>query len=71
MVKVCLQGKCKSIQLTPENGMPVRCVVWVDLDHNVPVAYERYDIQLFLPAEFASLLEVGWPLTVTLEQDGS
>ena len=71
MVKVCLKGRCKNIQLTPENGEPARCVVQIELDQNIPVAYRRHCVQLFVPAEFAALLEVGLPLTVTIEQNGS
>jgi hypothetical protein len=43
-------------------------VVRVELDHNIPVVFNRYDIQLFVPAEFANLLEVGVMLGITLEQ---
>ena len=68
---MCLKGTCKNIQLTPENGEPTRCVIRVELDHNVSRTYRLYDIQLFVPAEFATLLEVNRPLFVTLEQNGS
>ncbi len=71
MVKVCLKGRCRSIELTPLNGEPVRCTIRVELDHNVSAAYRLYDVQLFVPAEFAALLEVGLPLALTLEQNGS
>lgn len=71
MVKVCLKGRCKSIALTAENGEPTRCVVRVELDHNISAAYRLYDVQLFVPAEFATLLEVGQVLMVTLEQNGA
>jgi hypothetical protein len=36
--------------------------------HNVSLEYHRYDIQLFVPTEFVTLLEVGRAATVTLEQ---
>jgi hypothetical protein len=71
MVKVCLKGICKNIQLTPDNGEPSRCVIRVELDHNNSSAYRLYDLQFIVPVEFATLLEVGLPLIVTLEQDGS
>lgn len=70
MVKICLNGKCKDIQLTPSNGEPSRCVVQIELNHILPLIYRRYDVQLFFPAELATLLEVGLPVTVTLEQNG-
>lgn len=69
MVKICLRGLCKEIQITPNNGEPTRCMVRVQLDHNSPLTYRRYDLQFFVPAEFASLLEVGLSVAVTLEQD--
>lgn len=68
MVKISLRGKCKHISLTPNNGEPSRCVIQLELDQNVSLLYKLYDVQLFVPAEFASLLEVNLPLTVTLEQ---
>jgi hypothetical protein len=71
MVKVCLKGRCKNIQLNPANGEPIRCVIQVELDHNVSSTYRLYDVQLLVPAEFATLIEVGLPLTVTIEQNGS
>ena len=71
MVKISLRGECKNIQLTPTNCEPVRCVVRVELDHNTPLIYRRYDIHIFVPTEFANLLEVGIPVTVTLEQGAS
>ena len=71
MVKVCLRGRCKDIHLTTLNGKPVRCAVDVELDHNVSVAHALYDIQFLIPREFASLLEVGLPLSVTIEQNGN
>ena len=69
MVKVCLRGKCKNIQLSADNGQPSRCLIDVELDHNVSQAYHLYDVRLLVPAEFATLLEVGLPLTLTLEQN--
>ena len=71
MVTIRLQGKCKNIELTPNNGEPARCVIRVELDHDVPLTYHRYDFQLFVPTEFATLLEVGLPISVTLEQTES
>ncbi len=69
MVKVCLRCKCKSIQVSANNGEPARCVIDVELDHNVSREYHLYDVRLLVPAEFATLLEVGLPLTLTLEQN--
>jgi hypothetical protein len=69
VVKVCLRGKCKNIQLSADNGQPSRCLIDVELDHNVSQAYHLYDVRLLVPAEFATLLEVGLPLTLTLEQN--
>jgi len=71
VVKICLRGECKNIKLTSTNGEPVRCLIGVELDHNIPLTCHRYDIQILVPTEFASLLEVGLPLTLTLEQNGS
>ena len=71
MVKISLRGECKNIQLTPTNCEPMRCVVRVKLDHNTPLIYRRYDIQIFVPTEFANLLEIGLPIIVTLEQEAS
>lgn len=71
MLKICLQGECMNIEPDPNNGKPARCLVRVELDHNVPLTYDRYDIELFVPTEFATLLEVGQPITVTLEQNGN
>lgn len=70
MVKVCLRGECTHIQLTTSNGVPARCLVRVAIDHDIPLTYDLYDVQLFVPTEFASLFEVGHPLTLTLEQHG-
>ncbi|MGC2330080.1 MAG: hypothetical protein WA581_01385 [Candidatus Acidiferrales bacterium] len=70
MVKVCLTGRCKSIQPTSQNGNPVHCVIQVEMDRGVSHAYSSYDIQLSVPIEFATLLEVGLPAVVTLEQNG-
>ena len=71
MVKVCLRGKCKNIQLSANNGQPARCLIDVELDHNVSEEYHLYDVRLLVPAEFATLLEVGLPLTLILEQNES
>jgi len=53
-----------------ETAKPSGCEVRLELDHNVSLEYHRYDIQLFVPTEFATLLEVGRTATVTLEQNG-
>jgi hypothetical protein len=65
MVKVCLKGICQNVQLTPENGQPVRCLIRVELDQNASRTYRLHDVQLLVPAEFATLLEVGRSVTVT------
>ena len=70
MVKICLRGTCKSIGIIPNNGEPARCEIRLELDHNVSSAYHLYDIQLFVPTEFATLLEVGRTVSMTLEQNG-
>jgi hypothetical protein len=70
MVKICLNGKCKDIQIIPDNGFPVRCKVRVELNRDIRLTYPIHEIELFVPAEFATLLEVGLPLTVTLDQTG-
>ena len=70
MVKIRLTGKCKKIQLTPNNGQPARCLVQVELDRDIPLTYDVYDVHLLVPTEFATLLEVGLTVTLTLEQRG-
>ncbi len=70
MVKICMRGQCKKIEITPNNGEPTRCIVQIELDHYISLAYRRFDVQLFVPVEFATLLEVGLPVNVTLEQNG-
>jgi hypothetical protein len=70
MVKVCLTGRCTSIQPASHNGNPVHCVIQVEMDHGMSPAYGSYDIRLSVPIEFATLLEVGLPVVVTLEQNG-
>ena len=70
MVKICLNGKCKDIQIIPNNGFPVRCRVRVQLSRDVLLTYPLHDIELYVPAEYATLLEVGLPLVVTLDQTG-
>jgi hypothetical protein len=69
MVRICLRGTCKEIGIIPNNGEPTRCQVRLELDHNMSIEYHRYDIQVFIPIEFASLLEVGRTFTVALEQN--
>lgn len=71
MVKVCLTGECKSVHPRPDNGNLSRCAVRVELDHSLEIIRPRYDVELFVPAEFATLFEVGRPITITLEQNGS
>jgi hypothetical protein len=71
VVKICLQGRCKNIQITPNNGFPARCEVQIELNRNVALDYHLYDVQLLVPAELATLLEVGHAVTLTLEQNGS
>jgi len=56
--------------MTPNNGIPSRCEIKIELDHDISQTYRAYDIQLFVPIEFATLLEVGLPLTITLDQSG-
>jgi hypothetical protein len=68
VVKICLHGHCTSIRLMPKNGLPVRCSVLIELNHDIPLTYPVHQIQLFMPTEFATLLEVGLPLTVTIDQ---
>jgi hypothetical protein len=43
-------------------------MVRLQLDHNVSRTYHLYDVQIFVPAEFASLLEIGLSVALTLEQ---
>jgi hypothetical protein len=69
VVKISMRGKCKDIQLTPSNGNPARCVIRIELDHSVPLSYSAHDMQFFVPAELGTLLEVGSPVSVTLEQN--
>jgi hypothetical protein len=70
MVKICLNGKCKDIQIIPDNGFPVRCKVQVELNRDILLTYPMHNIELYVPAEYATLLEVGLPLIVTLDQTG-
>jgi hypothetical protein len=70
MVKISLSGRCKSIGIIPINGEPSRCEIRLELDHNVSLASHLYDIRLFVPAEFATLLEVGRKVSITLQQNG-
>jgi hypothetical protein len=71
MVKICLRGECKNVQLATNNGESARCTVRLELDHLLPLTCHPCDVQLMVPTEFASLLEVGLPLMVTLEQSES
>ncbi|MFY9690967.1 MAG: hypothetical protein WA369_11480 [Candidatus Acidiferrales bacterium] len=70
MVKVCLKGRCRSVEPTSHNGNPVQCVIQVELDRGVLPVHGVYDVRLVVPIEFAMLLEAGLPVVVTLEQDG-
>ena len=70
MVKICLNGKCRAIEVIPNNGFPVRCKVRVELNRDIRMTYPIHDIELYVPAEYATLLEVGLALTVTLDQTG-
>jgi len=70
VVKICLNGTCKDIQIIPNNGFPVRCKVRVELSRDALRTYPLHEIELFVPAEYATLLEVGLPLSVTLDQSG-
>jgi hypothetical protein len=70
MVKICLRATCQDIGIVPNNGQPARCEIRLELDHNVSLEYHRYHIQLLVPTEFATLLEVGRTVTMTLEQNG-
>jgi len=45
-------------------------LIRVELDHNVARNFRTHDIQLMVPAEFAGLVDVNFPVTVTLEQNG-
>jgi hypothetical protein len=69
MVKVCLTGRCTSIQPTAQNGEPAHCVIQVELDRDVLRTHWPYDIRLMVPIEFAGSLEEGLRVVVTLEQD--
>ena len=71
MVKICLNDKCKDIQLIPNNGFPVRCKVSVELSRDLRLTYPIHFIEVYFPMEYASLLEIGLPLTLTLDQTGS
>jgi hypothetical protein len=53
-----------------ETAKPSGCEVRLELDHNVSLEYHRYHIQLLVPTEFATLLEIGRTVTMTLEQNG-
>jgi hypothetical protein len=68
LVKINLRGKCKRIELAPDNRIPGRCMVRVELDYDISSMSDVHDIQLFVPTKFGTLLEVGLPVVVTLEQ---
>jgi hypothetical protein len=68
MVKINLQGRCKNIRPTRFDSEPACCAIVVELDHSFSLPDSLYDVQLFIPAEFATLLEVDSPITFTLEQ---
>jgi hypothetical protein len=69
VLKISLRGNCKTVKLIPANGRAGRCLVRVELDHSIPLEFDMYEIQLFVPVEFATLLEEGTEVTVTLEQN--
>jgi hypothetical protein len=71
VVKICLNGKRKDIQLIPNNGFPVRCKVSVESSRDLRLTCPIHFIEVYVPAEYASLLEIGLPLTLTLDQTGS
>jgi hypothetical protein len=71
MLKICLDGKCKGLKMVVGNGFPSRCTVQAELGHEIPVVFPIYNIELSLPAELATLLEIGRSLTITLEQNGN
>jgi hypothetical protein len=71
VLKVCLRGNCKDIRLTTSNGVPARCMVRVEMDQDIPSAYALYNVELFVPTEFATLFEIGLPVVITLEQHGN
>jgi len=70
MIKVCLTGRCTSIEPTAQNGKPAHSVIRVELDRDSSWSYSNHDIKLFVPIEFATLLEVGLPVVMTIEQNG-
>jgi hypothetical protein len=43
-------------------------MILLELDDNIPLEYQHYDIQLLFPTEFAGLIEVGATVGITLEQ---
>jgi len=43
-------------------------MVRVELDYDISSMSDVHDIQLFVPTKFGTLLEVGLPVIVTLEQ---
>ena len=49
----------------------MRCKVSVELSRDLRMAYPIHFIELYVPAEYGSLLEIGLPLTLTLDQTGS
>jgi hypothetical protein len=67
VVRISIRCECKNIRLSTTSGRPARSAVGIELNHNVPLTFGHYDIQLLVPAEFATLLEVGLPVTVTLD----
>jgi hypothetical protein len=60
-----------SIGIIPTNGEPSRCEVRLELDQNMTLEFHRYDIQLLVPAEFATLLEPNQMVNIAIEQDGA
>jgi len=45
-------------------------LVRVELNRDILLTYPIHNVELCVPAEYATLLEVGLPLTVTLDQTG-
>jgi hypothetical protein len=60
--------------VTPANSLPrqipFRGKVPVELNHGILLTCPIHEIELYVPGEYATLLEVGLPLSVTLDQTG-
>jgi hypothetical protein len=68
VVKINLRGKCKKIERVADIGIHGLCIVRVQLDSDVSSISHLHEIQFLVPAKFGTLLEVGLPVTVSLEQ---